>query len=281
MAKVLDAGFGVGRSRSPRSRLMLDQPVVAFFLEFQGQLFPAGPNDASVPEDVDEVRDDVIEQALVMGDDQGGVIRTLELVHAVGNDLERVDVQAGIGFVEDGQLWLQHGHLKDFVALLLAAGEADVDGALEQIFVEIEQFHLVLHQGEELHRVEFRLAALFAAFVEGRLEEIRAVDPGDLDGILEGEEEAQARALLRGQGQQILALINHLAGGDVVTSAAGENGSEGALAAAVRSHDGMNFTGPNDQVDALENFLFLHASVEVLDGEDRLCHMTTFIYDFL
>ena len=37
--------------------------------------------------------------------------------------------EAGIGFVQNGELGLEHQHLQDFVALLLAAGEAFVHAA--------------------------------------------------------------------------------------------------------------------------------------------------------
>ena len=47
-----------------------------------------------------------------------------------------------------------------------------------------------------------------------------------------------------------------------------------ALAGAVWPHDGVDFTGPDDEVDALEDFLFLHTGVEILDGEDGLVHGT-------
>ena len=50
-----------------------------------------------------------------------------ERVDARGHNLQRVDVQPGIGFVQDGELRLQHGHLENLVALLFAAGEAFVD----------------------------------------------------------------------------------------------------------------------------------------------------------
>ena len=44
--------------------------------------------------------------------------------------LQRVDVQAGVGLVEDRDLRLEQLQLQDLVALLLAAGEALVDVAL-------------------------------------------------------------------------------------------------------------------------------------------------------
>jgi hypothetical protein len=42
----------------------------------------------------------------------------------LGHDLQRVDVETGIGFVHDRHLGLQHTHLQNLVALLFAAGKA-------------------------------------------------------------------------------------------------------------------------------------------------------------
>ena len=217
-----------------------------------------------------EVGHDVVEQTLVVRDDERRVVRVLQRVHAVRDDLERVDVEAGISLVEDGEPRFEHGHLEDFVALLFAAGEADVHGALEQVFLELEQLHLFLHEREEFHRVELRLALVLAAFVERGAEEVGAVHAGNLDGILKREEDAFARADFGVHLQEIFAFVDDFAGGDIVGVAPGENRSERALAGAVGPHDGMDFTGPDDEVDALEDFLFLHTGVEVLDGEDGL-----------
>ena len=79
------------------------------------------------------VRHDVVEQPLVVRDDEHRPVRAAQGVDAVGDDLQGVDVEAGVGLVEDAQLRLEHGHLEDLVALLLAAGEALVDRPLEQL----------------------------------------------------------------------------------------------------------------------------------------------------
>ena len=44
-----------------------------------------------------------------------------KLIDTAGDDAQRVDVESGIGFVEDGELRLQQRHLQDFVAFLFAA----------------------------------------------------------------------------------------------------------------------------------------------------------------
>ena len=124
--------------------------------------------------------------------------------------LQRVDVQAGIGFVEDGELGFEHGHLEDLVALLFAAGEAFVDRALEQVVRQVEQLHLLLDQREELHGVELGQALVLADFVERGLEEVGAVHARNLDRILEGEEHAFAGALLGVEVEQVLAAVDAL-----------------------------------------------------------------------
>ena len=131
------------------------------------------------------------------------------------------------------QLRVEHGHLEDLVALLLAAGEALVDRPLEQLVVDVQELHLLLDQLEEVRGVELFLAAVLADGVEGGAEEVGVADAGDLDGVLEGEEDALAGALLGVHVEQVLALEEDLALGDLVGVAAGEDAGQGALAGAV------------------------------------------------
>jgi hypothetical protein len=76
--------------------------------------------------------------------------------------LQRIDVEAGIGLVEQRELRLEHGHLQDLVALLLAAREAFVDAAIEEALVHLHELHLLADQLQELEGVEFGLAVLLA-----------------------------------------------------------------------------------------------------------------------
>ena len=49
-------------------------PFVALLFEFEGELFGAGFDDTAFVEDMNEVGDYVVEEALVVGDDDGGVV---------------------------------------------------------------------------------------------------------------------------------------------------------------------------------------------------------------
>jgi hypothetical protein len=69
------------------------------------------------------IRHDVIEQTLVVGDQHHGALRVAQAVHAHRDDLERIDVEPGVRFIENRELRLEHEHLQDLVALLLAAGK--------------------------------------------------------------------------------------------------------------------------------------------------------------
>jgi hypothetical protein len=66
------------------------------------------------------------------------------------DDPQRVDVEAGVGLVEDRDVRLEDRHLHDLVALLLAAAEALVEVAVDERAVHAEPLH-------PLHRREAQL----------------------------------------------------------------------------------------------------------------------------
>lgn len=80
--------------------------------------------------DVDAVDAQVFEDARVMGDDhQRAVAAAAVGLHAAGHDAEGVDVETGVGFVEDGELRLKEQELEHLDLLLLAGREgADLKG---------------------------------------------------------------------------------------------------------------------------------------------------------
>ena len=58
-----------------------------------------------------------------------------------------------------------------------------------------------------------------------------------------------------------------LALGHLVGVAAGEDAGQRALAGAVGPHDGVDLAGVDREVDAAEDFLVVHAGVQILDFE--------------
>ncbi len=113
--------------RSRSLRCCLGETNVAVGLELVGELGATGLDDAATHEDVHELRLDVAQDAGVVGDEQdAAVLVLLVAVHALGDDAQRVHVEARVGLVEDSDLRLQQTELQDLVALLLATGEASL-----------------------------------------------------------------------------------------------------------------------------------------------------------
>ena len=129
-----------------------------------------------------------------MRDQEHAEIRPAERVHALRDDLQRVDVEAAIGLVEQRVLRLEHRHLQDLVALFLAAGETFVDRARGERAVHLQQIHFLVELRVVIGRLEF------LAFGQARLhrgaEEIGDRHARDFARILKREEEAFARAFV-------------------------------------------------------------------------------------
>ncbi len=90
-------------------------------------------------------------------------------------------------------------------------------------------------------------------------------DAGDLDRILEREEDALLRALLGIHLEQILAVVVHLAAGDLVRRVSGEHLRERALAGPVRPHDRVHLAGVHREADAAKDWLIANAGVKISD----------------
>ena len=224
---------------------------------------PPDLHDAALAQHVHEVGHDVFEQPLVVRDHDDRAVGAAHRVDAFGDGLERVDVEARVGLVEDRQRRLQDEHLEDLVALLLAAREALVHRPPHQLVVDVEDLQPVLAPAQEVHRVELGLAAVLPLRVQRRLEEVGVVHAGDLDRVLERHEHALAGALLGIHVEQVLAVELHRAAGHFVGGMAGQHAGQRALARAVGPHDRVHFARLHRERDALQNLAPLGARLQV------------------
>ena len=175
----------------------------------------------AIHEDVDDVGLDVVEEALIVGDEEEAAGLAAHGVDAAGDDFEGVDVEAGVGFVEDGVFGFQHHELEDLVAFFLATGEALIHGAPGEGAVHFELVHAgveLLVEGDGVDVFTFGEASF-----EGGAEEVGVGDAGDFVGILEGEEEAGAGAGVDFHVEDVLAVEGDGACGDFVVAVAGED----------------------------------------------------------
>src|SRR5262245_57704241 len=186
------------------------------------------------------VRDDVVQESLIVGNDDGGIIGSPEAVHAVRHDAQRIDVQSGIGFIENGETRLEDRHLENLIPLLLAAGESEVDGPAHDVRSPFDDLQLALEKVDEIDRADLFLAAGLSKLILRRTQKVGVGDAGDLHRILEREEDTGLRALLRLQVEEILALVDDRSARDRVGWMSGKDLRERALPRAVGPHDRMN-----------------------------------------
>ena len=97
--------------------------LVALGLDRWRQLGAAAGDDATVDQEVHDVGDELLEQALVVRDGEHAELGALLAhgAHASADDAQRIDVEARVRLVEHGHERLEQRHLEDLVALLLAA----------------------------------------------------------------------------------------------------------------------------------------------------------------
>src|SRR5579875_2244389 len=215
------------------------------------------------------IRHNIIEQTLIMGDDDDGSLGAAQGVDAVSHCFQSVDVQPRIGLVKDGQPWIEYGHLENFIAFLFPAGETFVDGALEQVFIHVNEFHLLLDEFEKFPGIHFRQTSMLTDSVDGRLEKIGVADAGNLHRILEGEENALPRPFFRVEFEQVFAIEVYFALRHLVDFAAGEDSGQRTLTGAIFTHNGVDLAGFHREVDSTKDFLVFDTSVQVFDFKHR------------
>src|SRR5688500_9610470 len=112
-------------------RLVVDlvgaQPIVPMLFKLMGKLWSAVAVDALPEHDVHEVGLDVVEYSLVVRHQQDTPLRPAQRIDPVRHHSHRVYIEAGVRLVKHSNFRLEHRHLEDFQALLLAARESIVD----------------------------------------------------------------------------------------------------------------------------------------------------------
>ena len=95
---------------------------------------------------------------------------------------------------------------------------------------------------------------------------------GNLQRVLEGQEDALFRPLIHRKRCDILAVKQDGAGGDAVRRIAGDGIAQRGFAGAVGPHEHMGLVMPHGQVHAVKDFLFLHPDMQVLNFQKCLTH---------
>lgn len=105
---------------------------------------------------------------------------------------------------------------------------------------------------------------------EGGAQEAGQRHAGDLDGRLEGQEQAGARALVAGEVRDVLAVEVDGALRDGVDGVAHDDVAHRGLAGAVGSHDDVRLAGGDVEVDAVQDGLLIDRRGESAHGQQRI-----------
>src|SRR5690606_24317807 len=195
----------------PSSGSFADYVGITIFFKMQRKALVTGLDDLALVQNVHAVRNDMLEQTLIVRNDDHGAIWRTQRVHAFRNDLQRIDVETGIGFVEDAKAWLQKLHLQNFSALLFTAREANVERTLEHVHVDVEAASGVLHALDEFRNLQFRLATRLALAVHRNLQEFHRGNARNFHRVLESQEDALGGAFGRVEFEDRLAVIENVA----------------------------------------------------------------------
>src|SRR5205814_8540890 len=112
--------------------------------------------------------------------------------------------KAAVGLMENGVLWLEHGHLQNLGALFFAAGESLINRARRKRTIYAEQFHLLVKPGviiSGLQLFTFRQTRL-----QRRPEKICNGYARNFARVLESQEKTASGAFVRLDFQEAFAV---------------------------------------------------------------------------
>src|ERR1700729_2650108 len=165
---------------------LLANLIVSLAFDEVRQVVAARFHDAAVYHHVHDIGCDLLQDArIVRNDEEAGVAPLAagaQRRDRVADVLERVDVEPGVGLVEDRILGRQHGELQHLEPLFLAARKTVVQIAAHERGVDPELLHLLEEQRAELRGR--KIARPFG--LARRVEEVGYLHPRDRGGILKG-----------------------------------------------------------------------------------------------
>ena len=222
-------------------------------------------HDSPAYEDVHHVRRELGEQTLVVGDgDHRHGAFGCRLLYPAADGSESVDVEPGVDLVENGHGRPQDTELNHFVALLLAAGQVDVERPLEKCDVEADPTGLLLHQGQYVVSV-----VVASSGAQGSGEHVGGLHARNLGRILHAEEDAGLHPLPSGEVEKFTPVEDRRPTDVLVSGTAEQHVTERGLARPVGPHDGVDLAVGHHQVDTAQDLTARNGSLQVGDGKSH------------
>ena len=91
--------------------------------------------------------------------------------------------------------------------------------------------------------------------IHGGAQDIAGAHPRDLNGVLKRQKNPCAGTSLWAHLQQIVALIEHLAGGDMIVRSPGQHLRQRTLARPIGAHYGMDLASVHREIDAAQDLV--------------------------
>ncbi len=236
-----------------------------------GEFRPAGFDDLATQHHVCEIGCVLIQQLVMVGNDENPhraatIILFADLGNALAGQLDRVDVQTAVGFIEDRELGSQHGHLQNLGPLHFAAGKTVVHIAAGEFDIHPQVFHLFsqflaeLTHGDEIFAF---LARWVANIGRGMAEEIGHLHAGDRHRPLKRHENSRAGSFRGIPFGNVLAVEFDCPLGDFIVGVSHDDVAECALAGTVGSHESMGFATVDREIHAPQNWLAFDRDMEI------------------
>ena len=121
---------------------------------------------------MDHVRDNKIEQTLIVSDEDNGVLGASQFINTLSDDTQSVYIEARIRFVKHGEFWFEYRHLEYLVTLFLSTRETLVDRPLKKVRTHVDDLGFLFEVVVELKRVELFLVVVLHLLVVGEPQEL-------------------------------------------------------------------------------------------------------------
>jgi Fe-S cluster assembly protein SufD len=95
-------------------------PVITSFFQFQSQFRTGSLHNASFVKHMNNIRFDIIQQALVVSNNDTTGLRSFQFIDSFGHNTQSVNIQTRVCFIQNTQFRFQHGHLENLVTFLLS-----------------------------------------------------------------------------------------------------------------------------------------------------------------
>ena len=180
----------------------------------------------------------------------------------------------GVRLVQDGEGRLQHQHLQHLHALLLPAGEALVEVAVDEGLVHLHEVHglaQLLDVRGDIHALAVRARPRQRSSM-ARLRNLPTVTPAISTGYWNARKTPRSARSLVLQRQVVLSVQDHAAPGHRVGGVTHEHVRQRALSRAVGSHERVDLSRADVEVQSLENRL-VRRSMPAGSSLGSVCHL--------